>query len=100
VTILPSEGPSESGRCNYDTLSPNRSSNVAVMNRGSADEAVVIVKFDAGESMVTWTRIKHRTSGRKPEVKGGTRKRPRPLIIDWRSEISLIGATDYLRRKQ
>jgi hypothetical protein len=53
LTILPSEGPSASGRCNCDTLSPKRSSNADVMNRGSADEAVVIVKFDADEVMVT-----------------------------------------------
>ena len=45
------------------------------MNRGSADEAVVIVKFDADEFMVTWRRIKHRISDRRLEVKGGTRKR-------------------------
>jgi hypothetical protein len=29
------------------------------MNRGLADEAVVIVKFDADDFMVTWMRIKH-----------------------------------------
>jgi hypothetical protein len=59
------------------------------MNRGSADEAVVIVKFGADEFMVTWRRIKHRISDRKLEVKGGTCKRPWPLIKDWRTEISL-----------
>ena len=75
MTILPSEGPSALGRCNCDTLSPKRNSNVDVMNRGSTDEAVVIVKFDADEFMVTWRRIKHRTSDRRLEVKGGTRKR-------------------------
>ncbi len=100
MTILPSEGPSALGRCNYDTLSPKRCSNVDVMNRGSADEAVVIVKFGADEFMVTWRRIKHRASGRKPEVKGGTRKRSRPLIIDGWSEISQKGTGEYLRRKQ
>lgn len=51
--------PSSLGRCNYDTLSPKRDSNVSVMERGSADEAVVIVKLGADESMVTWRRIKH-----------------------------------------
>jgi hypothetical protein len=45
------------------------------MNRGSADEAVVIVKFGADEFMVTWRRINHRISDRMSEVKGGTRKR-------------------------
>ena len=53
LTILPSEGPSASGRCNCDTLSPKHSSNADVMNRGAADAAVVIVKFDADEVMVS-----------------------------------------------
>jgi len=75
VIILPSEGPSALGRCNCDTLSPKRNSNVDVMNRGSADEAVVIVKFGADEFMVTWRRVKHRISDRTLEVKGGTHKR-------------------------
>lgn len=100
MTILPGEGPSALGRCNCDTLSPKRCSNAGVMNRGSADEAVVIVKFGADEFMVTWRRVKHRTSDRKSEVKGGTRKRPWPLIKDWWSKISLKGAIHYLRRKQ
>jgi hypothetical protein len=100
VTILPSEGPSALGRCNCDTLSPKRNSNVGVMNRWSTDEAVVIVKFGANEFMVTWRRVKHRISDRTLKVKGGTCKRPWPLIIDRRTEISLIGAVDYLRCKQ
>jgi hypothetical protein len=75
VTILPSEGPSDLGRCNCDTLSPKRNSNVDVMDRGSTDEAVVIVKFGADDFMVTWMRVKHRISDRTLEVKGGTRKR-------------------------
>jgi hypothetical protein len=70
------------------------------MNRGSSDEAIVIVKFGADEFMVTWRRVKHRISDRKLEVKGGTRKRLGPLIKDRRTEISLIGAVDYSRRKQ
>lgn len=82
MTILPSEGPSALGRCNCDTLSPKRCSNAGVMNRGSTDEAVVIVKFGAGDFMVTWMRVKHRISNRRLEVKGGTRKRPWPLIIN------------------
>jgi hypothetical protein len=45
------------------------------MNRGLADEAVVIVKFDADDFMVTWMRAKHRASDRTLKVKGGTRKR-------------------------
>jgi hypothetical protein len=83
VTILPSEGPSVLGRSNCDSLSPKRNSNVDVMNRGSTDEAVVIVKFGASNFMVTWMRVKHRNRDRKLEVKGGTRKRPWPLIMDW-----------------
>ncbi|MEN8133177.1 MAG: hypothetical protein ABFS45_23960 [Pseudomonadota bacterium] len=44
--------------------------------------------------------IKHRISNRTLEVKGGTRKRPWPLIKDWWSEISLTGVPEYSRRKQ
>ena len=89
MTILPSEGPSVLGRCNCDTLSPKRNSNVDVMNRGSADEAVVIVKFGADEFMVTWRRVKHRISDRMLEVKGGTRKRSLLQIRNWWFEVSL-----------
>jgi hypothetical protein len=52
------------------------------MDRGSADEAVVIVKFGAGDFMVTWMRVKHRIRDRMLEVKGGTRKCPWTLIMD------------------
>ena len=62
------------GRNNCDSLSPKRSSNGDVMGRGSADEAVVVVKVDADDFMVTWKRIKHRTRDRTLEAKGGTRK--------------------------
>ena len=48
---LPSEGPSALGRCNCDTLSPNRDRDIRVMNRGFADEAVVIVKQCADEKI-------------------------------------------------
>ena len=75
MTILPSEGPSVLGRSNCDTLSPKRNSNVDVMNRGSSDKAIVIVKFVADEFMVTWRRVKQRISDRTLEVKGGTCKR-------------------------
>ena len=64
MTILPSEEPSSLGRCNYDTLSPKSYSNVKIMNRGLADEAVVIVKFGAVELMVTLGRVKHQASDR------------------------------------
>ena len=53
MTPLPSERPSALGRNNCDSLSPKRCSNVDVMNRGSADEAVVTIKFGADEFMVT-----------------------------------------------
>jgi hypothetical protein len=82
------------------TLSPERNSNVGVMNRGSTDEAVKNVKFGADEFMVTWRRVKHRSSGGTLEVKDGTCKRPWPLIKDRRTEISLQGAVDCSRRKQ
>jgi hypothetical protein len=62
---------------------------VAVIERGPADEAVVIVKLGAEEAVVTSRRGKRPVSGRKPEVKGGTRKRNRKLIKDSRFEISL-----------
>lgn len=100
MTTLPSERPSDLGRSNCDSLSPKRSSNADVMNRRSSDEAIVIVKFCACEVMVTWVRVKHRISNRMLEVKGGTCKRPWPLIIDWQSEISRIGTSEYPRRKQ
>jgi hypothetical protein len=58
LTILPSEGPSDLGRSNCDSLSPKRDSNVDVMNRGSSDEAIVIVKITAEEDMVTCVRVK------------------------------------------
>mgnify|MGYP001586090797 CR=1 FL=1 len=63
------------GLRNCDSLSPKRSSNVDVMNRGSSDEAIVIVKFCACEFMVTLGRVKHKISNRMLEVKGGTHKR-------------------------
>ena len=75
MIILPSEEPSSLGRCNCDTLSPKSYSNVKIVNRGFADEAVVIVKFDAVELMVTLGRVKRQISNRKLEVKDGTGKR-------------------------
>ena len=35
------------------------------MGRGPADEAIVIVKPDAGEAAVTSLRVNHRVSGRE-----------------------------------
>jgi hypothetical protein len=45
------------------------------MKRGPADEAIVIVKSCADESLVTGRRTKCRASDRRLEVKGGTCKR-------------------------
>jgi hypothetical protein len=45
------------------------------MKRGPSDEAIVIVKSCADESLVTGRRVKHRASDRRLEVKGGTCKR-------------------------
>ena len=52
MTILPSEGPPALGRSNCDSLSSKRCSNAEVMNRGSTDEAIETVKYDALEFMV------------------------------------------------
>ena len=96
---LPSEGPSTSGRCNCDTLSPKRGSNVVVMERGPAEEAVVIVKPGADEPAATSVRVNHPVSDRRLEVKGGTRKRSGALMRDQGSEISEWRAEDYPRRR-
>ncbi len=56
------------------------------MGRGSADEAVVIVKPGAEEAAATQVRVNHRVSGK--EVKGGTRKRLMKLVRDCGSETS------------
>jgi hypothetical protein len=40
------------------TAPPKRSRNVTVMGRGSADEAVVVVKLKADEDAVTYRRVK------------------------------------------
>jgi hypothetical protein len=71
---LPSEGPSASGRCNGDTLSPKRRSHAVVMERGPAEEAVVIVKPDADDPAVTPTPKQHRQflpSSRSVSLRGG-----------------------------
>lgn len=63
-SILPGEEPSDLGRCNYDTERPKRSRDVTGMDRGLADEVVVVVKLGANEGMVTCQRIKHLESAR------------------------------------
>jgi hypothetical protein len=40
------------------------------MERGPADEAVVIVKPGADEVMVTWLRVKRQDSGREARGEG------------------------------
>jgi hypothetical protein len=69
------------------------------MERRPAEEAVVIVKSGAWEVVVTQLRRKRQASSRKPEVKGGPRKRSMKLIRDYRPEISRNGAVVYSRRK-
>lgn len=56
--------------CNYDSGSPKRSSNVAVMSKGSTDEAVVVVKSKTSEGMVTCLRIKSSVSDKDVGGKG------------------------------
>jgi hypothetical protein len=53
-------------------MSPKWSRDVAVRGRGLADEAVVVVKLEAGEDAVTYLRTKLSESGRMLEAKGGT----------------------------
>ncbi len=72
---------------------------MVVMERGPAEDAVVIVKSGADEVVETWLRINHQIRGRRLEVKGGPRKRSMRLIRDCGPEISRYGAIDYLRRK-
>ena len=77
-SILPGEEPSDLGRCNHDTERPKRDRDVTGMDRGFADEVVVVVKLGANEDMETYQRIKLQESARgkkKPgEAKDGTRK--------------------------
>ena len=70
-----------------------------MIERGPAEDAVVIVKSGAEEVVETWLRVKHQIRGRKLEVKGGPRKRSMRLIKDCGSEISLRGTADCLRRR-
>lgn len=63
------------GRRNCDALSPNETSNSAVMSQGFADEAVVVIKWRAVENMETCWRIKLVDSDKDVEAKGGTCKR-------------------------
>jgi hypothetical protein len=54
------------------------------MGRGSADEAVVVVKLGADEDAVTYLRVKLSASGtpRVPEAKGGTWNRDSEISFE------------------
>lgn len=66
--ILPSEGPSIPGRCNYDTLSPKFNRDAGAMDRGSADEVIVLIKPGAVEGVVT--RLRRKLTASDKEVGG------------------------------
>ena len=52
---------------------PKQNRDVSVMDKGSADETVVVVKLSANEDVVTYQRVKLSASDRKLlEAKGGT----------------------------
>ncbi len=70
-----------------------------MIERGPTDEAVVIVKPDAEEAVVTSLRVKRQASGRRLEVEGGTRKRLLKLVKDEGFEIRLKGAAECPRRR-
>jgi hypothetical protein len=73
LSILPGEGLSVLGR-NMCFTFPKRCRDVSVMGRESADEAVVVVKLDACDGMVTYLRGKHSVSDQSVwlKAKGGT----------------------------
>ena len=72
ITILPGDNPLILGRCNYDTLSPKRHSDVSVIEQGVSDEAIVDVKRVACDGAVTYLRVILLASDRRLESKGGT----------------------------
>ena len=72
MAILPGEDPLILGRCNYDTLSLKRHSDVSVMEQGVSDEAIVDVKRVACDGAVMYLRVKLLASDRRLESKGGT----------------------------
>lgn len=80
--------PSVPGRGAMHRLSPKRRSDVGVKGRGSADEAIVVVKPKADENAVTYLRIKLLESSRNAGGEGGTRKRKVANIINRRREIN------------
>lgn len=65
ISILPEEGPPDLGRSSRkdkNGLSPKLQQRCWVMDRGSKDFIVVIVKLLADENMVTYLRVKLRES--------------------------------------
>jgi hypothetical protein len=73
LSTLPDEGLSVLG-CTLWCTSSKRCRDVSVMGRESADEAVVVVKLDASDGMVTYLRVKHLVSDQSVwlKAKGGT----------------------------
>ena len=67
---LPGDGPLVLGRCNCDTLSPKRCSNVDVMDLWSSELVIVFVKLSACEDAVTYLRVKLQVSAREGGVEG------------------------------
>jgi len=60
------------GRRNCGALSPNEVSNDNVMNQGSADEAVVVIKLSAEEGYGDIPEDKTPRKWQEAEAKGGT----------------------------
>ena len=53
-----------------ETLSPNEDSNIRVIRKELADEAVVIIKREADESMVTYLRVSLLESAKERKDEG------------------------------
>lgn len=69
LSTLPGEGLSVLG-CTMCCTSSKRCRDASVMDRESADEAVVVVKLDASDGMVTYLRVKHSVSNQHVLVEG------------------------------
>ena len=70
LLILPGEWLSMRAGTACGSLSPNESRNAEVMHRELADEAVVIVKREADENMVTYLRVTLSESAKESEDEG------------------------------
>lgn len=53
-----------------ESLSPNENSNIVVMYKQSAEEAIVVIKRVAEENMVTYLRVKLRESAKESKGEG------------------------------